>query len=158
MDSSEFNRLIEKYIDVVFRSALSFCQNKSDAEDVTQNTFIKLWERQEPFTDSEHTRKWLIRVTVNECHSLFRTPWRKKTVYLEDVKQEPSFSMGERSELYYAVLGLPVKYRQVVHLYYFEEYSVKEIAELLKLSETAVQTRLQRARQKLKEALKGAWK
>ena len=60
--------------------------------------------------------------------------------------------------MYYAVKELPVKYRQVVHLYYFEEYSVKEIAEIMKLSETAVQTRLQRARQKLKETLKGAWK
>ena len=66
--------------------------------------------------------------------------------------------MDERSELYYTVMELPVQYRQVVHLNYFEEYSVKEIAKLLKLSETAVQTRLLRARQKLKETLKEAWK
>ena len=82
----------------------------------------------------------------------------KKTTYLEDVQKELSFSMDERSELYYTVMELPVQYRQVVHLYYFEEYSVKEIAKLLKLSETAVQTRLLRARQKLKETLKEAWK
>ena len=135
--------------------ALNGCRTPADAEDVTQNTFIKLWQCQESFEDLEHARKWLIRVAVNECHSLWRTPWMKKTAYLEDVKKEPSFSMRERSELYYAVLELPVKYRQVVHLYYFEEYSVKEIAELMKLSETAVQTRLLRAREKLKEALKG---
>lgn len=158
MDRQEYEQLTTLYLDSVYRVALSGCKNKSDAEDVTQNTFIKLWERQESFADLEHARKWLIRVAMNECHSHFRTPWKKKTIYLEDIRQEPSFSMGERSELYYAVLELPPKYRQVVHLYYFEEYNVKEIAELMKLSETSVQTRLQRARQKLKETLKGAWK
>ena len=158
MDIREYEQILTAYLDTMYRVALSGCRNPADAEDVVQNTFIKLWERQESFEDSEHARKWLIRVAVNECHSLWRTPWMKKTAYLEDVKKEPSFSMKEHSELYYAVLELPVKYRQVVHLYYFEEYSVKEIAELVNLSETAVQTRLQRARQKLKETLKGAWK
>ena len=158
MDIREYKQITTLYLDNVYRVALSGCRNPADAEDVTQNTFIKLWERQESFEDLEHARKWLIRVAINECHSLWRTPWMKKTTYLENVKKEPSFSMGERSELYYAVLELPVKYRQVVHLYYFEEYSVKEIAGLLNLSETAVQTRLLRARQKLKETLKGAWK
>ena len=158
MDTKEYELITTVYLDNVYRVALSGCRNPADAEDVTQNTFIKLWERKESFEDLEHARKWLIRVAVNECHSLWRTPWRKKTAYLEELPKEPSFSMGEHSELYYAVLELPVKYRQVVHLYYFEEYSVKEIAGLLNLSETAVQTRLLRARQKLKETLKGAWK
>lgn len=158
MDAREYELITTIYLDDVYRVALSGCRNYADAEDVVQNTFVKLWERQEPFEDMEHVRKWLIRVAVNECHSLWRTPWMKKTAYLEELKKEPSFSMGERSELFYAVLNLPVKYRQVVHLYYFEEYSVKEIAKLVKLSETAVQTRLLRARKKLKEALKGAWK
>ncbi len=158
MDTREYEQLLTLYLDSVYRVALSGCSNKADAEDVVQNTFIKLWERQEPFEDLEHARKWLIRVAVNECHSLWRTPWRKRISYLEELASEPSFSMKERSDLYYAVKELPVKYRQVVHLYYFEEYSVKEIAEMMKLSETAVQTRLQRARQKLKETLKGAWK
>lgn len=158
MDRQEYEQITTLYLDTVYRVALNGCRTHADAEDVTQNTFIKLWQSQEYFEDLEYARKWLIRVAVNECHSLWRTPWMKKTAYLEDTKKEPSFSIGERSELYYAVLELPVKYRQIVHLYYFEEYSVKEIAELMKLTETAVQTRLLRARQKLKEALKGAWR
>ena len=158
MDIREYEQLLTLYLDSVYRVAMSGCRNLADAEDVVQNTFIKLWERKEAFADLEHARKWLIRVAVNECHSLWRTPWLKKTSYLEDLQKEPVFFMKERSELYDVVMELPVKYRQVVHLYYFEEYSVKEIAEIAKLSETAVQTRLQRARQKLKEALKGAWK
>lgn len=158
MDTREYERLLNLYLDSVYRVALSGCRNSADAEDVVQDTFIKLWERQELFEDEEHARKWLIRVASNLCHSLWRTSWRKRTVYLEEMTTAPAFSMPERSELYYAVMGLSVKYRQVVYLYYFEEYSVKEIAKLVKLSETAVQTRLLRARQKLKEALKEAWK
>ena len=158
MDKKEYEQLATLYLDSVYRVALSGCRNSADAEDVVQNTFIKLWERQEPFEDGDHTRKWLIRVAVNECHSLWRTPWMKRTDYLEEMTAEPAGSMPERSELYYAVLELPVKYRQVVYLYYYEDYSVKEIAELVKLSEATVQIRLFRARQKLKETLKGAWK
>ena len=71
---------------------------------------------------------------------------------------EPAFSEPENSDLFYAVQKLPVRYRKVVHLYYYEEYSIREIAELLKISETAIQTRLMRARRKLKTMLKEAWK
>ena len=105
----------------------------------------------------EYARKWLIRVAVNECHSLWRSAWKRHTSYLEELTEEPVFSTPEKSNLYYAVRELPLKYRQIVHLYYFEEYSIREISELMKLSETAVKTRLQRSRQKLKEILKEAW-
>jgi len=158
LDTKEYEHLTTLYLDCIYRVALSGCKNSADAEDVVQNTFVKLWERQESFEDEEYARKWLIRVAMNECHSLWRTAWKKRTDYLEELKREPVFSMQEQSELYDAVQALPVKYRQVVYLYYFEEYSVKEIAEIVRVSETAVQTRLLRARQKLKEALKGAWK
>ena len=158
MDTKEYERLVSLYLGSIYRVALNGCTCNSDAEDVTQNTFIKLWERKEAFPDDDYARKWLIRVAVNECKSLWRTAWHRKTTYLEEAEREPVFSAPEKSDLYYAVRELPVKYRQVVHLYYFEEYSVKEIAGLMKLSETAVQTRLLRARQQLKEKLKEAWK
>jgi len=158
LDKREYERLVNLYLKSVYHVALNGCKCSSDAEDVTQNTFIKLWEREDAFADDEYARKWLIRVAVNECKSLWRTAWKRKTVYLEEAEREPVFSSPEKSELYYAVRELPVKYRQIVHLYYFEDYSVKEIAALMKFSETAVQTRLLRARQKLKEKLKEAWK
>lgn len=157
MDTKEYERIANQYLDCVYRVAVNGCKNSADAEDVVQNTFIKLWKRQEQFEDEDHVRRWLIRVAVNECNSLWRTPWKKHTAYLEELTQEPVFSTPEKSSLYYAVRELPVKYRQIVHLYYFEDYSVKEIAQIMKLSETAVQTRLLRARQKLKEILKEAW-
>lgn len=157
MDTQEYESITTKYLDCIYRVAVNGCKNYADAEDVVQNTFIKLWERNEAFEDEEHIKKWLIRVTVNECNSLWRSAWKRRTTYLEEMTSEPVFSTQEKSSLYFAVRDLPQKYRQIVHLYYFEEYSVREIADIMKLSETAVQTRLLRARQKLKEILKEAW-
>lgn len=154
METNEYKRLTSMYLDCVYRVAVNGCQNYADAEDVVQNTFMKLWEKEDIFEDDTHARKWLIRVAVNECNSLWRSPWKRRMASLEELQQEPIFSTEEKSNLYYAVMELPVEYRQVVHLYYFEDYSVKEIVQIMKLSQTAVQTRLLRARQKLKEKLK----
>lgn len=156
MDTKEFERLTTLYLDCIYRVAFSGCRNYTDAEDVVQNTFLKLLQRKENFAEDTQAKYWLIRVTMNECKSLWRTPWKQRVTSTEELFCEPAFETPEQSELYYAVRELPVKYRRVVHLYYFEDYNVKEIAGILKISETAVQTRLLRARQKLKEKLKEA--
>ena len=156
MNSKEYQRLADQYIDMVYRVALNGCKNKYDADDVVQNTFIKLLKCKKQFEDDEHVRNWLLRVAVNECNSIWNSSWRKKVVSLEESREEePAFSTSEKSELYDVVMKLSPKYRQVVYLYYYEEFSVKEVAEVLRISETAVQTRLQRARQKLKIQLGG---
>ena len=80
VNSSEFNRIVEKYTDTVFRSALSFCKSKSDAEDVTQNAFIKLLKSEASFESDDHIRKWLIRVVANESKSLWRSSWQRKVI------------------------------------------------------------------------------
>ena len=155
MDSKEYKRLADQYIDMVYRVALNGCKNKYDADDVVQNTFIKLLKCKKQFDTDEHVRNWLIRVAVNECNSLWNSSWRKKVTSLDEREDEPAFTTPEKSELYDLVMKLPPKYRQVVYLYYYEEFSVKEVAEVLRISETAVQTRLQRARKKLKDQLGG---
>lgn len=157
MNNTEYRRLATLYLDTIYRVALNGCKNHADAEDVVQNTFLKLLNNHNDFTDDDHARKWLIRVAINECNTLWRSPWKKHTTSLDELSTEPTFSSPDKSELYYAVMELPAKYRQIVHLYYFEGYSVREIAELLNLSETAVQTRLLRARKQLKDLLKEAW-
>lgn len=158
MEDKEYDRIVQMYLDPVYRTALSCCKNPYDAEDVVQNTFLKLLRTDTEFSDDEHIRKWLIRVAVNESNTMWRSFWKKKVSSLEEVKYEPEFSMRENSELYDAVQNLSLKYREVVHLYYYEEYSVREIAQILNVSETAIQTRLLRARKKLKQQLKEAWR
>lgn len=153
MNTQEYERLAEKYLDCIYRVAVNGCKHHADAEDVVQNTFVKLWERTESFADEEHARKWLIRVAVNECNSLWRSGWKRRTAYLEEMTAEPVYQTAEKSGLYYVVRELPPKYRQIVYLHYYEEYSIREIAEMMKLSETAVKTRLLRARQKIKSAM-----
>ena len=156
MNHTEYRRLAMLYLDTIYRVAINGCKSHADAEDVVQNTFLKLLKTEEAFADDDHARKWLIRVAVNECNTLWRSPWKKHITSLEELSAEPAFTSPEKSSLYHAVMNLPVKYRQVVHLYYYEGYSIREIAGLLKLSETAVQTRLLRARKQLKELLEEA--
>ena len=160
MNTQEYERLAEKYLDCIYRVAVNGCKHHADAEDVVQNTFVKLWERTDSFADEEHVRKWLIRVAVNECNSLWRSGWKRRTAYLEEMTAESACQTAEtvcqateRNDIYYAVQELPPKYRQIVYLHYYEEYSIREIAKMMRLSETAVKTRLLRARQKIKSAM-----
>lgn len=157
VDSSEFNRIVDKYADVVFRSALSFCKNKSDAEDITQNTFMKLLKSEADFENDDHIRKWLIRVAANESKSLWRSFWRKKVVSFNDLDKEPEYIDSEKNEIFAEIMKLPEKYSMVLHLYYYESYQCDEIASVLGISESNVQTRLMRARKMLKDKLGEAW-
>lgn len=156
MDTNEYERLVTLYLDCIYRVAINGCKNYMDAEDVVQTTFMKLLERENNFAEDEQAKFWLIRVAMNECNTLWRSPWKSRTTSLEELPQEPTFETPEKSNLYYAVRELPVKYWQAVYLYYFEDYSIREIADIMKLSETAIRSRLLRARQKLKEILKEA--
>lgn len=158
MSDQEFNRIVEQYADIVYRVALSYTKTPHDAEDVVQTTFMKLLTRSKEFQDEEHIRRWLIRVAVNECNSLWSSFWRKNVDFAEGLAAEPEFSLEEKQDLYQAVMSLPPKCRVVVHLFYYEEYSSREIAELLHMQEATVRTRLVRARKLLRQQLKEAWK
>lgn len=157
MSDKEFDRIVRQYADMVYRVALSYAKTPHDAEDVVQTTFMKLLIGQKEFQDEEHIRRWLIRVAVNECNSLWSSFWRKNVDYTEELAAEPEFSIEEKQDLYQAVVNLPPKCRIVVHLFYYEEYSTKEIAELLHMREATVRTRLVRARKLLRQQLKEAW-
>lgn len=156
MGNAQFQRIAEKYIDTVYRVALSFCNSKSDAEDAVQNAFYKLMQTDLEFADDEHIRRWLIKVAINECKMMLRSYWNKNVISYEETTLQPTYIENEKKELFDAVMKLPAKYRVVVHLYYYEGYSCAEIAKLLSISSSSVQTRLQRARNKLKEQLKEA--
>lgn len=148
----QFTRLAKRYIDTVFRVALNYLKSGTEADDVTQNVFLKLWKEKKPFESEEHVRSWLIRVTINECKSLLRAPWRSAENF-EDYAEKLSFVAPEHSELFYAVMDLPKKYRLPIYLYYYEGYSTEEVAKILGIPRATVATHLRRGRQMLKENL-----
>ena len=147
-----FEEAVEQYGDTVFRLAYSYLKNRADAEDVMQEALLKLYLARKPFQSPEHRRHWVLRVAVNECKKLLRSPWRRRTGPLEEA-DEPVFDTPAQSELFQQVMALPPKYRAAVYLYYYEGYPVKEVAALCGLKESTAQTRLQRARERLKKEL-----
>ncbi len=149
MTETTFTAAAEQHLDMVYRIALNWFRNPADAEDAAQTAMLKLWQADTEFADGEHLRRWLVRVTLNACRDMARSPWRRHTVSLEELP-EPAFSDEERRTIYRAVMTLPGKYRVPLYLYYYEGYSVAEIGELLHLNVSTVQTRLARARGKLK--------
>ncbi len=158
MEQTIFLVAADQYKDTVFRIALNYFGNPYDAEDTVQDVFIKLYTSKKPFESEEHIRNWLIRVTINACKNTLRTPWNRKHVALEDLSASIAFEQPEQSDLFCAVMSLPEKYRTVVYLFYYEELSVKEISGILRLNESAVTTRLSRARKNLKQKLTEVWK
>jgi RNA polymerase sigma-70 factor (ECF subfamily) len=147
----DFEAFVTKHENRLYRAALAITGNKPDAEDAVQEAFIRAYERAPEFNSEEHEKAWLIRVTVNLCNSRLRSPWRKRRESLLDSYPAPE---PEQFELLEQVLALPPKYRAVIHLFYYEEYSVKDIAELTGQRESSVRSLLTRARQKLKSVLK----
>ena len=137
------------YRDDVYRLALSYTRNPQEAEDVCQTVFLKLME-QERITPGKE-RAWLMQVTANVCRNLLRSSWWKNTAELDETIPAP---VETKSDVYRAVMGLAPKYRVVVYLRYFEGFTTQEIADLLKIKQTAVTTRLSRAKQTLREQLK----
>lgn len=147
-----YDEIVHKYIDTVYRIALAQSHSKVDAEDIVQEVFLKLLTSDKDFESEEHIKAWLIRVTINSSRKLFSSSWFRKTVPLtEDIP----FETQEHSEVYYALYSLPEKYRIPLYLYYYEDYSVKEIARCLEISEGTVKSQLSRGRERLKLKLKG---
>ena len=140
--------LFQKYKNDVYRLAVSFTKSRQDAEDVCQNVFLKLMRQ--PHIEPGKEKSWLLQVTANECRSLLRSSWWRTTVPLEDTL---SVDAPECSSVSAALLQLNPKYRVLVYLHYYEGFSTAEIARLLKISQSAVTTRLSRARRELKNLI-----
>ena len=144
-------QIYETYHLSVYRLAFAYCKNRADAEDITSDVFLKRFETDPVFTDDKHETAWMMRVTVNRAKDLLRSFRYRFSVPLDDA--DLTYETPEESEVYRAVMALPAKYRAVIHLYYFEGYSVAEIADMTGKSQTAVQTQLYRARKRLKDDL-----
>ena len=143
--------LARVYAPAIFRLAYARTGSRADAEDIMQEVFVRLLRAGPDFADRAHARAWLLRVAANCANDWFRAPWRRREGPLTDSLPAPEHEDGGVVE---AVLALPAKYRTAVHLYYYEELSVAEIAKITGKSESAVKSRLFRARAMLREALK----
>ena len=150
MDSAA--AVLSRYADMVYRLAFARTKSRYDADDILQEVFLRYIRSAPDFQEEEHCRAWLIRTTVNCSKTLLMSAWFRKTVPLDDTLVA---EMRETGEVYDAVLRLPKAYRTVVHLYYYEGYSVAEIGGLLGCQEATVKTRLHRARNLLRDTLKG---
>ena len=146
------DEVIRKYFDMVYKLALSQTKNQTFAEDVTQDVFVRFIQNKDKFESEEHIKAWLIRVTINCSKSVFMSSWFKKIVPLEE---DLTFDNPEKSDVYFAVQDLPLKYRTVIHLFYSEDMSVREIAESIDIKESTVKSHLHRGRMLLKNKLKG---
>lgn len=143
---------IEKYSNMVYRLAMARTRNVETSEDVYQEVFLRLARKMPEFESEEHKKAWLIRVTINCTKTILNSSFLKHRAELDE---NLSFETPERHEIYYAVLNLPIKYRTVIHLYYYENYSIKEISKILKTNENTIKSRLSRARAQLEKVVEG---
>lgn len=144
--------ILELYSDMVYRLAFARTQNKQDAEDITQEVFLKYIRSKPEFCDEEHRKAWFLKVTVNTAKSLLTSAWRRHYAQLEDMS-EGSCYIEEKTEVFYAVQRLPEKYRIVIQLYYYEEMSIKQISEILSKKESTVKSLLKRGRERIRNIM-----
>ena len=151
---SECKSLYEHYYTMVYRLSLLLLKNTQDAEDATQTIFLKIMEKQPVFADEAHTRAWLLTVTRNYCRDVQRSFWHRKRTDMEHLPEQAVEPFDRQESLLFDIFQtLPKKQREVVYLYYFEDYSIKEIAKLLERNESTVQSQLFAARKRMKKQL-----
>lgn len=147
----DYQKTVEKYSYMVYRLAYFYTNSKYDADDIYQDVFLKYLQNKKEFKDEEHKKAWIIRVTINSCKKLWMSSWKRKVIPLND---EIKFEMEEEIGLYNELKKLPKKYRLVIHLYYYEQYSVRDISTILGQKESTIRTWLTRARKLLKKYIK----
>ena len=153
----ETQALAETYRDRLFAAAFQVCGNAADAEDAAQEALLRYHISEKQFESEQHIRAWLLRVAINCAKNLSRSFFRRNTVPLETYMETLEFDSGESREIFREVMSLPEKYRLVIHLYYYEDYTVAEIGRILGLTESNVKVRLSRGRQLLKKSLQEEW-
>ena len=151
---NQFETAYSKYADMMYRIALSHMTRREDAEDVVHDAFIKYVQSSPSFSDDDHERAWLIRVTVNRCRDLLRRRSIRRYVAFDEIEEIPADEEPyEGQGIIATVSTLPDKYKSVIILHYLEGYSVERCASILELSESAIKMRLSRGRDMLKKTL-----
>lgn len=151
-NAGDVSEVINRYASMVYRLAINRTKNKPDAEDVFQDVFLRFVKQKNSFESDEHMKAWLIRVTINCSKNHLNSSWfRRTTPFVDNI----SFETEEKTNVYYEILKLPLKYRTVIHLFYYEDLPTSKISSILSVNESTVKSQLLRARQMLKVSLKG---
>lgn len=143
-----YEQVVRKFHQTVTSVCIMRLQNWADAEDCFQNTFLNLYNKSPKFSDEEHLKAWLIRVSINECNNYIRK--NKKIISLNEQIDYAVELPRDTADISWALLELEEKYRDVLYLYYVQKYKVSEIAQILRKNENTIKTTLKRGREKLK--------
>lgn len=155
--TEDVNRVMEKYADMVRRICFVHLKNLQDTEDVFQDVYLKYLLYEGSFESGEHEKAWFIRVTINACTDWLRKLSHRKWLPLEILAEESEIQDSSSEEILEAVLQLPEKYKNVIYLFYYEEYTAVEIAKILGKKENTIYTWLSRAKGILRDRLGGEW-
>ena len=153
----ETARAIERYADTVRRLCVIHLKNDADTEDIFQTVFLKYVLSSVSFESDEHEKAWFIRVTLNACKDLLKSFFHSRTVPLEAVLERPAPPSPDHGDVWDAVFSLPQKYRDVVYLHYFEDYTAPQISRILGKNVNTIYTLLTRSKQMLREKLGGEY-
>ena len=148
-----YEQAVRKYSKTVANTCIIRLRNYTDAEDCFQNVFVKLYTKSPQFNDEKHLKAWLTRVAINECNTCLKK--NNLFIPLKTIKREETYTIDDTNDVLWALFKTPPKYREVLFLYYCEQYKVEEIAEILGINKNTVKTRLKRGREKLKSIYGG---
>ncbi len=157
MKDDEYINAVKRNSNRLYLIAFSYLQNHHEAEDIMQDVLLKLWKTNKAFSDDEHMDKWLTITCVNKCKDRFKSSFFKNNVALDEAKELYTFDTVKNFDVFNAIMSLPKKERLVVHLFYYEDLQINEIAQIIKSKPSAVKTRLHRARTHLKSILGDDW-
>ena len=158
MSQDYIRYILDTYSQTLIKLSYTYVRNVCDAEDIAQDVFVALLKRGKPFDSAEHEKAWLLRTVINKSKNHLRSGWIKRTVSLNDnADSETDNSMDEKTQVMEAVLSLPEKYRTVIHLFYYNGYSINEIAEIVGKKPATVGTLLARGRSLLKNMMIGGF-
>lgn len=149
--SDQFEIVYERNVNIVYKICFIYLKNRVDAEDMTQNTFIKYLRYNPTFENLKHEKNWFIKTSTNICKNHFKSWWNKNT-YLTD-ELEFSTNIKEEDDTLAFIVDLPPKYKSIIYMHYYEGFKTKEISEILNMNESTVRTHLSKGRDMLKERM-----
>lgn len=167
MSTMQLDQFVRKHGEELLRLAITYVKNTQVAEDIVQDVLLKAFEQQQQFRGESTYRTYLYRMTINRSYDYLRSWSYKNTILTNKIREvfqgtksaeQQVMELTENARLGQAILQLPIKYREAIILYYYKEFNIEEIAQLLNISSNTVKTRLRRGRERLKFILEeGEW-